>query len=312
MMRALAAASNSEPRGEDRHDQKAAERKGSQETMCMNQDKIQGRMIYTCRLLEEQQGKVEEKDASALDKWYCNVALNGLCGGWVEIFKRDPLWIEAIWKSLAQWRPKGSCKDQGDRDDVHGEDLESLRNLLRAEGLGDAGSEARQVVRALISAWKIMGKLEPTAEYGQAPERLERAAGSSESPVSVTLTEIYADEPNFLPEESATSFTDILVEKTGILDEGPDVHYIAHLETKSHHMAVDLRRQGDKRTLTVCETEEAGIVKCATKKDVLAVLEKGCAVVYDEPDDDVHTLDEGTASDPDFSIKIFSAKALVL
>lgn len=290
----------------------------------MDQGQIQGRMIYTCRLLE---GEVDSETAANLDDWYKEVAINGLCGGWVEIFKRDPQWIEAIWRSLTQWDPEGPWENGGERGRFGDEDLKNLQTLLRAAGIGESEHEARQVVRALIAAWEFMDKLEPEADYGEAPNRLKGVAGNSASPVSVKLEEIYAQELDLPPGESAGYFTETLSEETGILAEGADAHYIAHLETRYHHMAVDLRRKGGKRTFMVCETEKSGIVECATLEGVQAVLKEGCAVGYfnedgspadgssesdsDEPieasGEDTGPADKTAKSDPDYSIKIFSA-----
>ncbi|GLW12821.1 hypothetical protein Misp01_79490 [Microtetraspora sp. NBRC 13810] len=260
-------------------------------------------MIYACRLLEQSAGDEQSAlQSELLDGWYSSVALNGLCGGWVTIHRAQPVWIENLWGCLERWQPTGTCKWSGDRADVKAADLGTLQTLLKAAGFDGDGHEIRHAVRALTAAWEIMDGLEPDASYGKAPDWLKKKAGALDTAAALKLVKVYEHELDMDSANSAAWFTDTIFDKTGFLGDEKDAHYIAHFETKSHHMSVRLHRHQKVSTITVMESEVAGVVKCTTKDDVLAVLKGGCAVGYETAGDSESTSD----SDPEYSIKIYS------
>ncbi len=277
-------------------DQKASD---SERPASLNQDRIQSRMIYACRLVELASENKSAAVEEGLDSWYLQVAMNGLCGGWVEIYKSSPTWLEALWNRLAQWQPKGNVKNHGSRGKVVQEDLHSLEQALSGSEAVIGKGGALQVVRALLLAWRHMDRLEPTENYGAPPQWLSEKVSALPAANEVTAVQKSSHKrKNISPEDAVAWFTKTTLDETGILSSGPDVHYLAHLETNYHHMCVRLCRRSGTATIEVCETEETGIVSCTDQGELLIVLRAGGLVGFESAD---------LASPKDeFSVVIFS------
>lgn len=243
--------------------------------LSLNQTEVQQRMGYVCQLIY---GSSASTDAVAsMREWLGELKLNGLCGGWVRIHQQNPLWLEPMWEALVAWQPEGNL------DKPVAKDLGQLAELLWKRGVGNIDEEVKEVVIAVNTAWNVMRSLEPKAGYRDVNDLF---GDSTVAPRSYDTWESGKEKKiNCKVDEAGKVLATYIIDKTGFLqDKGSKEHY-ARIETPTHHMGVRLKRDENGRQVMVCETEETGIVPCASFTEVAATLQKGC------PRNDAETIE---------------------
>jgi hypothetical protein len=243
-----------------------------------SQDFIQKKLIKVCEWVRQQREGEGDPD-KATDAWYKSVKLNGLCGGWVEIHKRDPVWIEDLWRAIASWTPP-----DGDPGDL----LEHLNDHMSSEiAWCKSGRGAQELVLLLKTAYQIMDKLEPNANYGPVPDSVQTTGQLGEAPRGGSSSNITVSKDHAGRE---------VVEQIQRMIGEKNTRCIVHIETDAHHMSVRIERTARGLVLTVVETEKTGIVSCSSWDEVMRVLQGG---IY---------LDKNRNEDQQVSIKIFPAE----
>ncbi|WP_049564528.1 hypothetical protein [Streptomyces sp. SBT349] len=232
----------------------------------LDQSTVQARMAYVCQLLYA--SRLSDDAAADMQEWLGDVKKNGLCGGWVRIHQREPLWLEPMWEALVDWQPEGS------RDEPAAKDLEELARLLRDGGVGALDEEVKDVVIAVSTAWNVMRELEPQAGYRDVTDLL---GDSTAAPKSLGEWEPGSHkEITCKVTEAGKELTSHIIRATQFLqDKGSKEHY-ARIETPTHHMGVRLVRDKGSREVMVCETEKTGIVPCTSWSEMRTALQNGC------------------------------------
>ncbi|WP_437967055.1 hypothetical protein WMF04_47175 [Sorangium sp. So ce260] len=241
-----------------------------------SQDFVQEKLINICEWARQQREGANAAD-EATTAWYESVKLNGLCGGWVEIHKRDPVWIEDLWRALASWTPPPGA--------APGDILEHLNEHMASKiAWCKSGRGVQELVLLLKTAYQLMDKLEPNAEYGPVPDSVQTTGQLGEAPQGGSSREITVSK-EYAGREVVEQIQRMIGEK--------NTHGIVHIETDAHHMSVRIERTARSLVLMVVETEKTGIVSCSSWDDVMRVLQGG---IY---------LDRNRNEDQQVSIKIF-------
>jgi hypothetical protein len=221
------------------------------------QEDIQRKMatlVGMCRLQDD-------PDAEETD-WERDVRTNGLCGGWVQVFKKYPEWTTELWAAMKDWE----VPDDPDPDD-HDELLDSLNSLIatyatRASGIRNAGGRQAfmQVVQLLREAWREMAALEPH-NYDEAapPEFTEGIADARGEPAEIKLVWEKTIREKRGADGAAVTARAIQQFVEGKQAKRPQQQFTAHIETDLHHMAVRVRTTSTRTDITVVETENLGI-----------------------------------------------------
>lgn len=185
---------------------------------------------------------------------------NGLCGGWVEIFKKYPAWIEELWEVMKDWKVPRRWERDGPE-----EALRSLNQLIerystRASGLKSRANEEPylEVIKLLREAWEEMAVLEPEENYDMdlMPSFTERIASDRGTAVERKLKQTVPDKLTLKPAEYATEKIKTYANQN---KKHKQLEFVAHIETPEHHMAVRVKRTATSLTITVVETEQLGI-----------------------------------------------------
>lgn len=244
----------------------AADAAAGGRSLSLNQTEVQQRMGYVCELLYG--SHLATGAAATMQEWLGELKLNGLCGGWVRIHQQDPLWLEPMWQALVAWQPEGN---QG--APVAG-DLKELAKLLRDRGVGDVGDEVKEVVIAVNTAWDVMRGLEPEAGYRDVNDLL---GDSTVAPRAFDTWETGTHKRiECKVDEAGESLAAYILKTTHFSPGKGSAEHYARIETPTHHMGVRLKRDEKDQQVMVCETEETGVVPCASFAELASTLQNGC------------------------------------
>ncbi|HVG43201.1 MAG TPA: hypothetical protein VM890_00670, partial [Longimicrobium sp.] len=235
------------------------------------QDNIQKKMAQLVKMYSQSLGHGVESP------WATDVILNGLCGGWVEIFKKYPAWIGELWAALKDWQVPGDWEDGDPRPLLDGLNGLIEQYATEASGIGSVqGQEAYlQVIQLLREAWKEMAELEPEAGYelDAMPAFTEGIQTGLGDPAALVLQTTIPETETDAPAEYITGEIRSYTEKQ--LEEREVVELVAHVETNEHHMAVRVRATADAVSITVVETENLGIATFSSWDELPAYLSGG-------------------------------------
>jgi hypothetical protein len=206
-------------------------------------------------------------EAAMTERYRGEVIINGLCGGWVELFLRYPDWVEPVYNAVRTWdRPA----DKTDAEALV--DFEShLRKVTRFGG-------AANVVKLLRDAYEAMSRLEPKAGYDSLPLWTDEVAvgGLPESSTASEGAETAESTYQVKGRDAAKVVCDGIKR---LIPPNTNGECMAHLESDIHHMALRVqdgtRRGKDVRSglvITVVETERKGMVKVKSWEEAEAVL----------------------------------------
>jgi hypothetical protein len=239
------------------------------------QDLVQHKLIRICKYLDAV--NLLEPDPFR-DEWYKAVRLNGLCGGWVEVHKRKPFWIEELWEAVTSWTPtRGASKQQKlDNLNIH------LSNTIPWCNQGEGAILCRDL---LATAWQHMDVLEPAAGYGPLPGSVPATTGQS----TLTLLATTTSQIQFVNAGNSAVLSLQALMATEKLDQ-----CIAHIETDYHHMSVRVESSQPPMSAVVLETENLGVKRCSSWQEVAHSLENG---LY---------LDDASHDDTSIEIKLFA------
>ena len=247
-----------------------------------SQDYIQKKLIEIYELMHKQSAdslnlsKDNNKDYvnEKTLEWYKMIGINGLCGGWVEIHKRKPEWIEDLWVAVKSWQPS------------HGESsaqtLQSLEDHLKGRlKWYESGQGAKEVETLLRNAVAFMAQLEPDEDYQLAPTQT-----SVTDLRGVPLPKVLSVKKEIKVSNglAGTAVVDYIQKEIANLAEA---HCIAHIETDFHHMSVRVKRTPTSLLLKVVETENVGIETCQSWNEAAKILEEGIYLGSDTNDQDV-------------------------
>jgi hypothetical protein len=236
---------------------------------------VQTKMAEITKLFRAELGENDDKEEETTNAYASEVAINGLCGGWVELFLQYPDWVEPVYNAVRTWdRPSASTDAEAL---LHFE--KHLRKVTKFEG-------AENVVKLLRDAYEAMSRLEPTAGYDNLPLWTDDVDPGGR-PLSPTAdSDVKTDESTFrLRKRNGAKLVCAKVAELTASDKPGEC--MAHIESDIHHMALrvqKVRRKGTKLGLviTVVETEKRGIVKVESLAKAEPILNEWLA--KDEPD----------------------------
>ncbi|MFJ8042825.1 toxin glutamine deamidase domain-containing protein [Kitasatospora sp. NPDC096147] len=301
------------------------------------QNVVQPKMVYAMKLLVHTQGiqaynpfepgHKDPEDTPDEKRFYGSAANEGLCGGWVELQKRDPDRAAQMWKALVDWTPtaqhaEGSYygdlenaalaahPDKASLDAGRRADLERLNALLAPAGL-----QAQDVAAAVTAAHDFMRVLEPDAGYMGIPESFGTIGDMAHDLVAVPRPEFHSA-ADFHAE--ATSDDGVRAEVANRFAQAvhglPQVPggYFVHLETPTHHMGVQVRWENGAQVLTVCESEVFGVVRLTDPQHLRTILQASGMLDMPSYSDDEGS-DSGTSSDTEdeapYGYKVYRSTA---
>lgn len=200
-------------------------------------------------------------------QYFSEVLINGLCGGWVEVFKEYPDWVEPIYNTVRSWTKPGKIT-------VPGKLLQHFEGHLSKT---TKFSGAKNVIKLLRDVFDKMGHLEPDAGYTFPPDWTNIKVGSL--PISKTFdNKIKTEEASYnLRNKNASELIcNEIKSKTNNNAEG---ECMVHIESDLHHMVLRVQKLPNKKQknklrllITVVETEKSGIVKTNNWNDAQRIL----------------------------------------
>ncbi len=237
----------------------------------------------------------EEEGPLRSKRFHAELAGNGLCGGWVELHKRDPEWLQGLWECFSQWNV-GDPSDpyfalekavevavaagrglDGAKGEVNKSHLTGLKEIFAEKGGAYHDFGIRELAATATSAWEFQRKAEEDAGYAEAPTKLVEAAKNAGTAAATgksapgkigSETEWDLEEYEGRNEEEAASKILAFAQK----NQG--VSFTAHFQTPVHHMSVMVKWNGGTRHMAVCETEVAGIMPCASEAEMVEIFKK--------------------------------------
>lgn len=205
-----------------------------------SQDFIQKKMVHVCKMLSGG-GQI----SAELAKWYKNVIVNGLCGGWATVHRYAPGAINHVWTALEYWDP--------------------------SDGLKSLKIDPRVVVSVLVEAYRAMDKLEPDADYGPVPEE------ASEHSVKLDTKKMSNFKTKSVPvgpSGAGKTLLKVILNEPKVKKTGN--HCTIHIETHNHHMSLRTRSLAKElRIVDIVESEKIGVVNNPDSLAAAHILDAG-------------------------------------
>lgn len=212
--------------------------------------------------------------------WLGKMAVNGLCGGWVEVFRDDPDAITRVYQAVQTWapRPEVTGLEGDDRawlvagreavleaDDVVAAVLEDLTVHLAKFGV-----DVDRVIATLGRAYERHKALEDPElvrrgepPYDDLPDWIRSSDGRSgqdgDAGAGAGAGTAPEDETETLGVKGGADAARMLVERLRQLVGGPG-DWRVRIESDLHYMGLRVLHEGGRTTFTVVETEELGMV----------------------------------------------------
>lgn len=208
---------------------------------------VQAKMVEITRLVK---GNLLDDETISYSS---SVLINGLCGGWVDLFLKYPDWVEPVYIAVKSWKKPSGVSDPAAL--LHFED--HLSKSTKFKG-------AENVVKLLHDVYDAMGRVESEAGYEVPPESTDLDVG--ELPVSSTASDKIKTEETSYSLRNKNAAKLVCSELKKVTSAEASGECMAHIESDLHHMAVRVQKMPGKGSkfrllITVVETEKKGIVK---------------------------------------------------
>jgi hypothetical protein len=211
---------------------------------------IQRKMVELCKQLASG-GAISDE----VEEWYGNVIVNGLCGGWAALHRREPETLERIWSILVEWDPE---------DDINDDENKTNRSVQKVI------LYKKDIVSSLVFAYNEMSRLEPH-NYDEAPEEVSSMTREIDES---HLTLMRGFNMRVGKNGGGQAIVNRILNDPKV--KKPGNNCIIHIETEKHHMSVRTRSvKAWTKIVAIVESEKSGIVFPGSTVEAAKVLDGG-------------------------------------